>query len=118
MKIFMLEDEQPIAQMVTTFLESKGHKISWYKNGHEGLCNLSKIDKGDCVICDYNMPLVSGIEFIQALRELNRDIPVILFTGHTKHTLIETVPDSVYIVFNKDAMKLIDYIDKLEKTRG
>jgi CheY-like chemotaxis protein len=35
----------------------------------------------DCVISDYDMPSMNGIEFVDALRETHPDLPVLLFSG-------------------------------------
>lgn len=35
----------------------------------------------DCIISDYNMPKTDGIEFLENVREINDDIPFILYTG-------------------------------------
>ena len=35
----------------------------------------------DAVVSDYEMPLKNGLEFLRELREQQRDIPFILFTG-------------------------------------
>ena len=35
----------------------------------------------DCVVSDYEMPGVDGIEFLEAIREDRPDPPFILFTG-------------------------------------
>ncbi len=35
----------------------------------------------DCVISDYNMPEMNGIEFLEAVRETHPELPVLLFSG-------------------------------------
>lgn len=35
----------------------------------------------DCVISDYDMPGLNGIEFVERLRETHPDLPVLLFSG-------------------------------------
>lgn len=35
----------------------------------------------DCVISDYDMPSMNGIEFVDALRETHPNLPVLLFSG-------------------------------------
>jgi len=35
----------------------------------------------DCVISDYDMPSMNGIEFVDALRESHPNLPVLLFSG-------------------------------------
>ena len=35
----------------------------------------------DCVISDYEMPEMNGIEFVEAIRETHPELPVLLFSG-------------------------------------
>jgi PAS domain S-box-containing protein len=38
-------------------------------------------DSIDCIVCDYDMPEMNGLEFLEAVREEYPDLPFILFTG-------------------------------------
>lgn len=42
---------------------------------------LSYLDGIDCVVSDYDMPEVDGLELLETLREHDPDVPFILFTG-------------------------------------
>ena len=45
---------------------------------------LELIETGhvDCVVCDYEMPEMSGLELLDAAREAHPELPCILLTGH------------------------------------
>ncbi|WP_336135036.1 PAS domain-containing protein [Natronomonas amylolytica] len=42
---------------------------------------LDRLDSFDCVVADYDMPAMDGIEFLEAVRARAPDLPFILFTG-------------------------------------
>jgi PAS domain S-box-containing protein len=42
---------------------------------------LDRLDSVDCVVADYDMPAMDGIEFLEAVRTRAPDLPFILFTG-------------------------------------
>ncbi|TKX84723.1 PAS domain S-box protein, partial [Halorubrum sp. SS5] len=44
---------------------------------------LDRLDEGafDCVVSDYDMPAMDGLEFFDALRERHQKIPFVLYTG-------------------------------------
>ncbi|PWR72597.1 response regulator [Methanospirillum lacunae] len=47
----------------------------------EGLRKMDE-DRYDCIISDYQMPKMDGVQLLQFIREKNETIPVILFTLH------------------------------------
>ncbi|MFB6353692.1 MAG: response regulator [Halobacteriales archaeon] len=41
----------------------------------------------DCIISDYDLPERNGLEFLEAVRETDPELPFILFTGHGSETI-------------------------------
>ncbi|MDY6817090.1 MAG: PAS domain S-box protein [Halobacteriales archaeon] len=41
----------------------------------------------DCIVSDYDMPSLDGIEFLSRVREIDPDLPFILFTGKGSETV-------------------------------
>lgn len=41
----------------------------------------------DCIVCDYQMPKINGIEFLNRLQEKSEPPPFILLTGHGSETV-------------------------------
>jgi two-component system chemotaxis response regulator CheY len=69
-KILIVDDSKAMRMIVTRTLRQAGygdHEFLEAENGAEG---LSVVDSAapDLVLSDWNMPEVSGIEFLQALR--------------------------------------------------
>lgn len=116
MKIFLLEDDLSIGKFLVSFLESYGHTVELVEDGHEAAFKINEIIKFDCVISDYNMPQMNGIKFLKTIKESSAQLPVILFTAHSKKTPItEIIPTGINIVYNKDIIKLVDYIKEFSK---
>ncbi len=63
---------------------------------------LCMTENFDCILLDYFLPDLVGIEFLNILKERNLDIPVIMLTGHGNESLAVEV-------FHHDAA---DYIPK------
>ena len=81
-QILHVDDEPSITDLTATFLEREDDQFSveTATSADEGLQHLGDRPP-DCIVSDYNMPGMDGLEFLQAVREDYPDLPFILFTG-------------------------------------
>ncbi|HEX7939823.1 MAG TPA: sigma-54 dependent transcriptional regulator [Gemmatimonadaceae bacterium] len=79
-RILYVDDEPAIGLILQDTLEHMGHSAIGASNVPEALAAL---DRGsiDLIISDYKMPGLSGLQFLELLREQGRDIPLIMLTG-------------------------------------
>lgn len=84
MRILIIDDNEQITKMLTTFLELKQHKCTVANDGKEGL-NIIKEDKHDVVLLDLAMPEFDGYSVINDLEQNNilKDHKIIVFTAST-----------------------------------
>lgn len=85
-RILVLDDEANLRHIVSNILELKGYEVTAVGNGRLGLEKL-RAQPYDLILCDINMPDVSGRDFYNALTgELQPYQQRILFiTGDTLH---------------------------------
>ena len=75
------DDPEFVARVATALeRERQAFGVDTATSGQEGLERLAQT-RYDCIISDYEMPGLSGIEFLRAVRETHPELPVILFTG-------------------------------------
>ena len=70
MKILIVDDSKAMRMIVKRTLKQAGYGeavMSEASNGREGL-DAVKAEAPDLVLCDWNMPEMTGIEFLRALR--------------------------------------------------
>lgn len=79
--ILYVDDEPAIGLILQDTLEQLGHSAIGATNVPEALGALSRGDI-DLIISDFRMPGLSGLEFLELLREQGRDVPLIMLTGH------------------------------------
>ena len=81
-RVLHVDDESSITDLTATFLERKDDQftIETAPNAEKGLEIVSDRPP-DCVVSDYEMPGLDGIEFLQAVRQEFPDLPFILYTG-------------------------------------
>ena len=83
--ILLVDDEEPIAQMVKTILERLGYCVTSRSGSIEAL-ELFKVkyDAFDLVITDMTMPNITGDQLAKKILAVNPDIPIIILTGFSE----------------------------------
>ena len=81
-KIFIIEDETSIIQLVQHNLKKNGFIVSSSLNGNDGLKELKKFQP-DLLLLDWMLPDLSGIEICKNIRKDNsfKNLPVIMLTA-------------------------------------
>lgn len=79
-KILVIEDDQGLNRMIREWLEFERNEVDWAENGREGLEKLQCFGY-DCVILDWELPEMSGIEVLQKFRAGGGATPVLMLTG-------------------------------------
>jgi two-component system chemotaxis response regulator CheY len=87
-RILAVDDTRALRNMLVDCLEQAGHEVFVAADGREALDQLRK-HKPDMVITDLNMPIMNGIEFIEAARAdpAGRALPMLLLTTETAEEL-------------------------------
>lgn len=78
-KILVIDDEQAICKMLEKFLSRKGYKAITALNGEEGIKKV-KQEKPHIVLLDIKMPGIDGIETLKRIREVDKEVGVIMIT--------------------------------------
>ena len=76
--ILVCDDEPAVRFTVREALVSAGHRVIEAASAEDGLAHLADVD---VVISDLVMGGMSGLDFVRRVRELERDLPVILLTA-------------------------------------
>lgn len=78
--VLVVDDDSETARGIKRSLSAMGNKVEIQSSGPEALRALKK-RSFDVVLSDISMPEMDGYELLNALRAVNRDIPVVLLTG-------------------------------------
>ena len=112
MRILVVDDSSTMRRIITNTLNKLGHHdVVEASNGREGLERLTG-GGVDMIITDWNMPEMSGIDFIRELRgsEAASRIPVLMVTTNAaKDDIVVALKAGVnnYVVkpFSPETMK-------------
>ena len=83
LRVLVIEDSLTVQQMVRKMLQPRGgmvFSIQQSENLTDGLAKLGD-DQADVIILDLTLPESSGVETVSRVRALDKDIPIVIFTG-------------------------------------
>ncbi len=81
--ILVIEDDEQVRAGLRYILNAFGvHHIFEASNGTEGL-NFIQSDtiKLDAVLCDWNMPCMSGLQLLHSVRKFRDTLPFLMISG-------------------------------------
>lgn len=85
MKFLIVDDSNAIAMMVSEMLKEMGHSSERAVDGKEALKKIEENDDFDFILLDWNMPNMSGIEFLKYNYENHiTNTPIIMMTTENK----------------------------------
>jgi CheY-like chemotaxis protein len=78
--VLHVDGNSHFGELVADRLEHKSDQITVQTTTtpQEGLSILTT-DPADCILSDYDMPAQNGLEFLEAIREEDPDLPFILY---------------------------------------
>lgn len=81
-RVLHVDDQVDMTELVKIYLEREDPQISveCSTDPTEAL-GIIRNNSIDCVVSDYDMPQLDGIELLRSVREEGNDVPFILFTG-------------------------------------
>jgi two-component system, OmpR family, copper resistance phosphate regulon response regulator CusR len=87
-KILLVEDEQKIADTLSSGLVEQGYAVKAAYDGNAGL-KLYNEEHFDLVVLDINLPGINGMELCRRIRSADTNIPIILLTA------LRTIDDKI-----------------------
>jgi two-component system response regulator FixJ len=79
--VLVIDDDPAVRNSLKFALEVEGFSVQVYPNG-TALLNEDDMPKSGCLVADYNLPGMNGLDVLQQLRERDCKLPAILITSH------------------------------------
>jgi len=92
-RVLIAEDEPDIRDYLAISLRCRGYEVEQAENGNEVLSFLKQKDnRVSLVLLDIMMPWKDGIETLREIRQLDKNIPVVMLSGiSAASTIIQTM---------------------------
>ncbi len=90
-KILLVDDSKTVRQQVGMALTQAGFMTLEAGDGQEALDQMAKNADVKMIVCDVNMPRMSGLEFLAAMKQAGKmgKPPVVMLTTEGKADVIE-----------------------------
>jgi signal transduction histidine kinase len=97
--LLLVDDDVGVRMIVAEIIQELGAKVTTAENGREAL-NILKRQPGafDLVLTDVAMPVMNGVELLEAIHEQELRIPVALMTGNINDDLLSRVASDTLIL--------------------
>jgi two-component system response regulator FixJ len=79
--IYVVDDDYDVRTSLRFLLETEGFDVRTFRSG-SALLGSSSRDSADCLVVDYKMAELDGLELALRLRRLHVSTPIILITGY------------------------------------
>ena len=108
MKILLIEDDDLVARGISTMLQHEGFGVQVTSSGQQGV-DLIRSHAFDLIVLDLNLPDMSGMEVLLAVRGGGADTPIMVLSGvaetHIKVAMLANgADDYVTKPFSRDEL--------------
>lgn len=101
MTVFVVDDDAGIRSSLVRALSLRGYRVAAFASAVEFLDQF-ELGMGGCLVLDYGMPGMNGLELQRHLNEMGAQLPVVFITGHGG------VPESVQAI----KAGAVDFLEK------
>src|ERR1700758_3433197 len=101
--ILVVDDDEAMRVSLRNMMESEGFEVCAFSNGHD-LLNEASLPATGCLIVDYHMPGMNGLELVNALRGREVSIPAILITGNPTEYVRDRAAAIAVLVLEKPGL--------------
>jgi two-component system response regulator FixJ len=117
--ICLIDDEPTVANAAAALLRQAGYAVRCYSGALAFLADWQE-DRTLCVVTDLKMPVLSGLELQQRLREMASVVPLVVLSGHADvRTAVRMMEDGAISVLEKpyDPVEFVQVVQRAV-TRG
>lgn len=86
--VLVIDDSVLVRKRVSRALTLEGYTVIEAVDGLDALDKIGENPKVGLVICDLNMPRMNGLEFLEQLKTMRSEVPVVMLTTEGEPELI------------------------------
>ncbi|MFT5722510.1 MAG: two-component system C4-dicarboxylate transport response regulator DctD [Motiliproteus sp.] len=118
-QVIVIDDEEIMRDSMIQTLELEGYTAAAYEDPQQALakCSLSWLG---VIVCDVRMDIMNGLEVLQKILDIDPEIPVIMFSGHSDLAIaIKAIRQGAYDFLEKtdDPQQHLNTVERAWKKR-
>jgi len=82
-RIFVVDDDRGVRYVLTEALREAGFTVQTFDSADAALAALAAGERADLVFTDVRMPGTAGLDFLEALRARDAELPVVVMSAYT-----------------------------------
>lgn len=90
-RVLVVDDEPAAAEYISNIIRIKCpalEVVATAENGQEGLGKFMQM-KPDLIISDVKMPVMDGLDLVKAVKEMNKEVPIVLVSGYQEFEYVK-----------------------------
>ena len=87
--VYLVDDDEALRSELAELLEMRGFRVATFQTGLDLLAAAKGLEAG-CILLDYNMPRMNGLDVLQKLGEKGLPHKVVILTGHGQVSIAVT----------------------------
>jgi FixJ family two-component response regulator len=102
--VIVVDDDAAVRNALKFSLELEGYAVRTYSDGLQ-LLNAPQLPPGACLVMDYKLPGLDGLEAIARVRERYAGLPAILITTHPSAKVVRRAREANVPIVEKPLLE-------------
>jgi FixJ family two-component response regulator len=98
--VFVVEDDEDVRASTKALLEALGYAVRAFASAEE-VIGSGDAGTAGCIVLDYNLPEMTGLDLIKQLRTQGIQTPAIMVSGNGKQLVIAATKAGIAAVLRK-----------------
>jgi FixJ family two-component response regulator len=107
--IVVVDDDHAVRDSLRNLMEVEGFAVRDFSSGQD-LLDETSLPVIACLVVDYEMPAMNGLELVRALRGRGVSPPAILFTANSGQHVRDRAAAISAVVVQKPGLELLDRV--------
>jgi CheY-like chemotaxis protein len=92
-RVLVVDEDTDVLELTATFLEREGDRIT-VETEETASAALERAGAFDCIVSDFRMPEMDGVELFEAVRAEGNEIPFFVFSAVSDDETTERIKSS------------------------